>query len=44
MTPTVPQWNVYALAGFSEKVFDVMAKLEQDREALVREIEAIELA
>ena len=36
--------NVYALAGFSEKVFDVMALLERDREALVHEIEAVELA
>ncbi len=35
--------NVYALAGFSEKVFDVMALLEQDREALVHEIEAVTL-
>ena len=39
-----PERNVYALAGFSEKVFDVMALLEQDREALVHEIEAVKLA
>ena len=39
-----PERNVYALAGFSEKVFDVMALLERDREALVHEIEAITLA
>ena len=39
-----PERNVYALAGFSEKVFDVMALLERDREALVHEIEAVELA
>jgi hypothetical protein len=39
-----PERNVYALAGFSEKVFDVMPLLEQDREALVHEIEAVELA
>ncbi len=38
-----PEPNVYALAGFSEKVFDVMGLLEQDRQALVHEIEAIEL-
>ena len=38
-----PERNVYALAGFSEKVFDVMALLEQDREALVHEIEAVTL-
>ena len=39
-----PERNVYALAGFSEKVFDVMALLERDREALVHEIEAVKLA
>ena len=38
-----PERNVYALAGFSEKVFDVMALLDQDRNALVREIEAVQL-
>jgi len=38
-----PERNVYALAGFSEKVFEVMALLEQDREALVHEIEAVTL-
>jgi 60 kDa SS-A/Ro ribonucleoprotein len=39
-----PERNVYALAGFSEKVFDVMPLLEQDREALIHEIEAVQLA
>ena len=39
-----PERNVYALAGISEKVFDVMALLERDREALVHEIEAVRLA
>jgi hypothetical protein len=38
-----PERNVYGLAGFSEKVFDVMALLERDRDALVHEIEAVEL-
>ena len=38
-----PERNVYALAGFSEKVFDVMALLERDRHALVHEIEAVKL-
>ena len=38
-----PERNVYALAGFSEKVFDIMALLERDREALIHEIEAITL-
>ena len=39
-----PERNVYARAGFNEKVFDVMALLERDREALVHEIEAVTLA
>ena len=30
-----PERNVYVLAGFSEKVFDVMALLERDRESRV---------
>lgn len=34
-----PQDRVACLAGFSEKVFDVMPMLEQDKMALVREIE-----
>jgi hypothetical protein len=38
-----PERNVYGLAGFSEKVFDVMALLEQDRDALVHEIESVQL-
>jgi 60 kDa SS-A/Ro ribonucleoprotein len=38
-----PERNVYALAGFSEKVFDVMKLLESDRQALIHEIEKIEL-
>lgn len=34
-----PEENVYVCAGFSEKVFDVMKLLEQDKEALVKKIE-----
>ena len=37
-----PEEKVYALAGFSEHVFDIMATLETDREALVHRIEAVE--
>ena len=33
-----PEQNVFALAGFSEKVFDIMKLLEQDKKALVNEI------
>lgn len=38
-----PEHQVYALAGFSEKVFDVMALLEEDKNALIRRIEAVAL-
>lgn len=38
-----PEPNVYCLAGFSEKVFDTMKLLETDRNALINEIESIEL-
>jgi 60 kDa SS-A/Ro ribonucleoprotein len=35
-----PQRHVYCMAGFSEKVLDVMAALEEDKQALIRRIEA----
>jgi len=38
-----PEDNVFALAGFSEKIFDLMKLLETDRNALIKKIEAIEL-
>ena len=38
-----PEPQVYALAGFSERMFDIMAMLEKDRNALVRTIEAVAL-
>lgn len=38
-----PQAQVYAIAGFSEKILDVMKLLEQDREALIHEIEKVEI-
>jgi 60 kDa SS-A/Ro ribonucleoprotein len=38
-----PQENIYCLAGFSEKVFDVMKFLETDKNALITEIEKVEL-
>ena len=38
-----PERNVYFLAGYSDKVFEVMGLLEKDREALVHEIEKVEL-
>jgi hypothetical protein len=36
-----PERNIYALTGFSEKIFDVMANLEQDREALINKIKSV---
>ena len=38
-----PEQNVFALAGFSDKVFDVMKLMEVDRKALFNEIKAIQL-
>ncbi len=34
-----PEPQVCALAGFSEKVFDIMKTLEQDKKALIHTIE-----
>ncbi len=38
-----PERNVFCLAGFSEKVFEIMALLERDRNALITAIEEVEL-
>lgn len=38
-----PENKVFALAGFSDKVFDIMQLLETDRNALITAIEAVEL-
>jgi len=38
-----PEDRLYCMAGFSEKVFDVMALLEQNRRALIDAIEAVGL-
>ena len=38
-----PEDKVFALAGFSEKTFDLFKLLEADRQALVNAIEAVEL-
>ncbi len=38
-----PEKNVLTLAGFSEKVFDLMKVVEQEPRALVKAIEAVEL-
>jgi hypothetical protein len=36
-----PERNVYCLAGFSDKIFDIMAVLEEDKNALINKIESV---
>ncbi len=38
-----PENKVFALAGFSDKIFDIMKLLEQDPKALINKINTIEL-
>ena len=38
-----PERNVFCLAGFSDKALQTMRFLEEDKSALLREIEDIEL-
>ncbi len=38
-----PEKNVYCLAGFSEKIFDIMAVLEEDKDALINKIKSVSL-
>lgn len=38
-----PEQNVFALSGFSEKIFDIMKLLEEDKQALIHEIEGVKL-
>lgn len=42
-TMQFPEQNVFCIAGFSEKVFDVMKLMETDRKALLNLIKAVEL-
>lgn len=42
-TAQFPTDRIFELVGFSEKVFDIMKLLEQDKNALVNAIEAVEL-
>jgi 60 kDa SS-A/Ro ribonucleoprotein len=39
-----PENNVFCLAGFSDKVFDIMKLMETDKKALYNEINAIQLS
>lgn len=38
-----PERNVFCIAGFSDKIFDAMKLLEEDRNALIKKIEAVKL-
>ena len=38
-----PQRDVYCLAGFSDKTMETMKFLEEDKQALLRQIDAVEL-
>jgi len=42
-TMQFPEQNVFCIAGFSEKVFSIMQFLEKDKNALIEEIEKVEL-
>ncbi len=37
-----PEQNVFCLAGFSDKIFDIMKLLEEDKNALVNKIKSVE--
>lgn len=43
-TLQLPQERVFCLAGWSDRVFELMQKLDRDPAALVREVEAVSLA
>ena len=38
-----PERNVFCLAGFSEKVFDIMKLLEEDKNALITKVQQVDL-
>lgn len=42
-TMQFPENNVFSLAGFSEKIFDIMRLLEADKKALINEIGKLKL-
>jgi hypothetical protein len=39
-----PQERVYCLAGWSDRVFEIMQKLDRDPAALVHDVESVPLA
>jgi 60 kDa SS-A/Ro ribonucleoprotein len=42
-TMQFPERNVFAVAGFSEKVFDLMKYMESDKASLIKTIQAVEI-
>lgn len=42
-TMQFPGHSIYAVAGWSEKIFDILKVIEQDKQALITRIESIEL-
>lgn len=42
-TMQFPEKNVYCIAGFSEKIFDIIRFMESDKNAMINEIEKINL-
>ena len=42
-TLSIPEHDTYCLAGFSDKIFDIMANLEVDKHALINRVKEIEL-
>ncbi len=42
-TMQFPEKNVYCIAGFSEKVFDIMKMLEADKKALINTIKSVKI-
>lgn len=42
-TMQLPEKNVFAVAGFSDKIFDTIKMLEQDKNALINKIKTIEI-
>lgn len=42
-TLQIPEKDVYCLAGFSEKIFDIMRYLEEDKDALLNAVNAYNL-
>ena len=42
-TLSIPEHDTYCLAGFSDKIFDIMANIEADKKALINEIKKISL-